>query len=102
MIYALVFLLLAHSQYSGPLKAWFDQLASNRGPCCSFADGRMVEDPDWGADLQGYWVIVDGQRIHVPSSAIITTQNIFGPAVVWPYRDANGIQIRCFLPGAQV
>jgi hypothetical protein len=29
------------------LKSWFDYLASGRCPCCSFADGFVVEDPDW-------------------------------------------------------
>ena len=27
-----------------PLHAWFDQLASGKGLCCSFADGVKVED----------------------------------------------------------
>ena len=60
-----------------PLHAWFDQLASGKGLCCSFADGFKVEN------------------------AVVTEPNKYGPAVVWPYMDANGAtQIRCFLPGA--
>jgi hypothetical protein len=32
---------------------------------------------------------------------LVTEPNKYGPAVVWPYMDANGAtQIRCFLPGA--
>jgi hypothetical protein len=32
---------------------------------------------------------------------VVSEPNRFGPAVVWPYLDANGTtQIRCFLPGA--
>ena len=30
-----------------PLHAWFDQLASGKGLCCSFADGFKVENVDW-------------------------------------------------------
>jgi hypothetical protein len=32
---------------------------------------------------------------------LVSEPNRFGPAVVWPYFDANGAtQIRCFMPGA--
>jgi hypothetical protein len=31
---------------NSPLKPWFDQLKSAAGPCCSFADGYVVEDAD--------------------------------------------------------
>jgi hypothetical protein len=30
-----------------PLHAWFDQLASGKDLCCSFADGFSVQDVDW-------------------------------------------------------
>jgi hypothetical protein len=29
------------------LKYWFDHLSSNRGLCCSFADGFSVSDVNW-------------------------------------------------------
>jgi hypothetical protein len=32
---------------NSPLKQWFDQLASGKGLCCSFADGFSVQDVDW-------------------------------------------------------
>lgn len=88
---------------NSPLKSWFDQLASAKGLCCSFADGIKIEDVDW--DTQGpggtYRVRLDGEWIVVPESAVVTEPNRFGPAVVWPYTDADGnTQIRCFLPGA--
>lgn len=91
------------------MHAWFDKLASGRGLCCSFADGRSVADPDWGteaiagADGQSqvrYWVIVDGKRITVPPDALVTEPNRYGPAVVWPYLVNGEPAIRCFLPGA--
>jgi hypothetical protein len=85
------------------LKAWFDQLASGKGLCCSFADGRRVEDVDWdsGGPNGTFRVRLDGQWIDVPPEAVVTEPNRFGAAVVWPYQDAAGTtQIRCFIPGA--
>jgi hypothetical protein len=98
-------------QFAGsPLKTWFDQLASGKGLCCSFADGVSISDVDWDtatvADAGGqshvvYRVRLNGQWIDVPPEAVVTEPNRFGPAVVWPYQDAEGVtQIRCFLPGA--
>ena len=87
----------AHS----PLKAWFDQLASGKGLCCSFADGAQIDDVDWEVREGQYRVRLHGEWIDVPPSALVTEPNRFGPAVVWPYQDADGVtQVRCFLPGA--
>lgn len=92
------------------LKPWFDGLKSGKGLCCSFADGRTVDDPDWGtepvatADGQQvrFWVKVDGEKLAVPPEAVVTEPNRYGRAVVWPYQDASGAtQIRCFIAGAQ-
>lgn len=86
---------------SAPLKSWFDQLASKKGLCCSFVDGQQVDNVDWDVKDGNYRVRLDGQWISVPADALITEPNRFGPAVVWPYRGADGAtQIRCFLPGA--
>jgi hypothetical protein len=86
---------------SEPLHAWFDQLASGKGLCCSFADGTSVQDVDWDTQEGRYRVRLHGEWIFVPESALVTGPNRFGPAVVWPYMDAEGAtQIRCFLPGA--
>jgi len=97
--------LLAHDDgrfANSPLKAWFDQLASGKGLCCSFADGVSVQDVDWDTTPDGrYRVRLNGQWIVVPDAAVVTEPNRFGPAVVWPYQDMNGVtQIRCFIPGA--
>ena len=86
---------------NSPLKFWFDQLASGKGLCCSFADGVSVQDVDWDTQDGRYRVRLHGEWIYVPDSAVVTEPNRFGPAVVWPYMDAEGAtQIRCFLPGA--
>lgn len=89
-------------QYANsPLKAWFDKLASSKGLCCSFADGKTIEDVDWDTQGGSYRVRIDGVWINVPDAAVVTEANKFGPAVVWPYTDGNGVtQIRCFMPGA--
>lgn len=86
---------------NSPLKLWFDQLSSKKGLCCSFADGVKIENVDWDSLDGKYRVRLDGKWVVVPDAAVITEPNRFGPAVVWPYRDADGAtQIRCFLPGA--
>jgi len=86
---------------NSPLKTWFDQLASGKGLCCSFADGVSVENVDWDTQNGRYRVRIQGQWFVVPDTAVVTEPNKFGPAVVWPYQDADGAtQIRCFLPGA--
>lgn len=85
------------------LHGWFDQLASGRGLCCSFADGISIEDVDWdtGGSNGGYRVRLQGQWIDVPVEAVVTEPNRYGPTVVWPYKDGDSkTQIRCFLPGA--
>lgn len=94
---------------NSPLKGWFNQLASGKGLCCSFADGRTVKGPDWGTEAVAgadgksaivYWVMVDGQKIDVPPEAVVTEPNRYGDAVVWPYKNYEGkTRIRCFLPG---
>jgi hypothetical protein len=84
-----------------PLHAWFDQLASGKGLCCSFADGFSIQDVDWDTRNGRYRVRIQGEWVEVPENAVVTEPNRYGPAVVWPYKDTDGItQIRCFLPGA--
>jgi hypothetical protein len=84
-----------------PLHAWFDQLASGKGLCCSFADGFSIQNVDWDTQEGRYRVRLKGNWILVPENAVVTEPNRYGPAVVWPYQDAEGAtQIRCFLPGA--
>lgn len=88
--------------------AWFDQLRSGKGLCCSFADGVSIENVDWDTDgpkdEQGnatYRVRIKGEWINVPPEAVVTEPNKYGQAVVWPYQGGDGkTQIRCFIPGA--
>jgi hypothetical protein len=85
------------------LHQWFDSLANqHRELCCSFADGRTVEDPDVDDTSGHYRVRVDGEWLDVPDSALVTVPNKFGQAVVWQFKDhATGKTIvRCFIPGS--
>ena len=85
-----------------PLHAWFDQLASGKGLCCSFADGVSVQDVDWDTREGRYRVRLHGEWILVPDNALVTEPNRAGVAIVWPYLDSDGMtQIRCFLPGTE-
>src|SRR6266566_3105420 len=70
---------------NSPLHAWFDQLGSGRGLCCSFADGFSVQDVDWDTQDGRYRVRLQGEWIVVPDTALVSEPNRFGPAVVWPH-----------------
>ena len=102
---------------NSPLKAWFDQLKSARGPCCSYADGYVVVDADWESRDGHYRVRVpkdtgsaDMVWVDVPDDAVITEPNKAGRTMVWPaydhvysYTEEAGfayISIRCFMPGS--
>jgi hypothetical protein len=88
---------------NSPLKTWFDHLASHEGLCCSFADGFSVSDVDWDTQSGHYRVLLHGEWINVPDTAIVNEPNRYGRAVVWPYMDIQGkTRIRCFLPGGGV
>ena len=85
----------------GAMHAWFDKLSSGKGLCCSFADGQSISDVDWDIQSSKYRVRIDGKWIVVPDDALITEPNKYGPAVVWPFKDFQGVtQIRCFMPGS--
>src|SRR4029077_10323338 len=45
-----------------PLHAWFEHLASGKGLCCSYADGYVIQDADWGSKDGHY-------RVRVPKAA---------------------------------
>lgn len=85
------------------LKPWFDSLQSRRGMCCSFADGRVVEDPDIDTDGKQLRVRIDGEWIPVPDDALVSGANRFGRPLIWPYKTADGkTHIRCFMGGAGI
>ena len=87
------------------MKAWFDALKSERGPCCSDADGTVVSDVDWDTKVGHYRVRLDGEWIDVPDDALITEPNRAGRTMVWPMPtrfEDDAITIRCFMPGSLI
>lgn len=90
---------------ASPLKEWFDGLRSGNGPCCSDADGSVVQDADWESvndprkPFVHYRVRLDGDWIDVPDIAVLSEPNLFGRTLVWPLRSYLGTTIRCFMPG---
>jgi hypothetical protein len=87
---------------SSPLRDWFSHLSSQKGLCCSFADGVSVEDPDWGTRDNNYWVIINGKSYDIPPEAVVNDRNRYGKAVVWPMTDAVGnVTVRCFMAGVE-
>jgi hypothetical protein len=61
---------------SSPLKEWFNHLASGKGLCCAFADGYVVEDPDWKSSHSHYQVRIENEWVDVAEDAVITAQQI--------------------------
>lgn len=100
---------------NSPLKLWFDKLHSQKGLCCSDADGALVQDADWatylGDDGKSHYIVtIKGKMIDVPDEAVITEPNRYGPAMVWGYESKyfksiseaphTDYVIRCFMPGS--
>jgi hypothetical protein len=52
---------------NSPLKEWFNRLASGKGLCCSFADGYVVEDPDWKSSNGHYQVRIENEWSNFPT-----------------------------------
>ena len=61
-----------------PLHAWFDQLASGKGLCCSFADGFKVENVDWDTRDGRYRVRLHGEWITVFTDGLVEAENQVG------------------------
>lgn len=123
IVMAIVFLLIiivwasgvgahdSHYALSKDMKTWFDGLKSGQGPCCSDADGNVIQDVDWESNGTGYRVRIDGKWFDVPADAVVNEPNRYGPTMVWPLRTGawnydtgtmNGpvSSIRCFMPGS--
>ena len=91
------------------LHEWFENRASGKGLCCSYADGHAIEDADWEAKDGHYRVRLPKNAnskemiwVDVPDDAVIKVPNKAGRTMVWPvYNDLYpDISIRCFMPGS--
>jgi hypothetical protein len=105
---------------ASPLKPWFDQLRSDKGPCCSDADGYAIADVDWKSRDGRYSVRIprwrfeptretpsppDGTEmiwVDVEDGAVITEPNRAGRTMVWPIWGWQGPTVRCFMPGSMI
>jgi hypothetical protein len=84
----------------GPLKSWFESLASQFGQCCSEADASVVQDPDWESERGHYRVRIDAEWVIVPDGAVITQPNRAGRTIVWKHYIDGHPRVRCFMPGS--
>lgn len=92
---------------SAERKAWFESLKNqNRESCCADADGNTLSDVDWESvndpakPKVHYRVRLLDHWADVPDSAVVTTPNLYGRTIVWPYYINGNMQTRCFLPGS--
>lgn len=99
-VYVLALVVASHA-HDGHNDDWFRSLKNGMGgSCCDGSDYQRVEDPDWKMEDNAYWVRL-GEWQKVPDDRIVSTKNIIGPAIVWPYIDMAGKErVRCFLPGS--
>lgn len=89
------------AQVDQSTRDWFKGLRSPSGfPCCDFADGNRVEDPDWRQNEDGsYSVIWEGEWRQVPPERVLTGTNRVGYAILWWHKGVDNPY--CFLPGAR-
>lgn len=87
-------------RYAGnPLKQWFDSLKSQKGYCCSDADG---EETEYDIREGHYWAPIDGVWTQVPNNVVLTEPNKAGRAIKWLYYEDGKRVFRCFLPASGV
>lgn len=83
--------------------AWFKALKSPKGmPCCDYADGNRVEDPDYIENPDGSYEVnvpSHGGWKHVDKDRVVDGTNRVGYAIIWWSKYAPDPY--CFLPGAR-
>jgi len=98
-------LAIAHEEMGPRIDAWAKGLRNASGePCCATADAWKPVEVTWDMGAGRYRVMLDGEWIDVPDSAVLNGPNPAGFAMVWTYlsNDASGHArkiIRCFIPG---
>lgn len=80
---------------------WFRNLRSPRGfPCCDYADGTRIEDPDYMENDDGsYEVNARGGWVHIDKERVVDGTNRVGYAILW--WGMGSPQPYCFLPGSR-
>lgn len=83
--------------------AWFRGLRSGTGtPCCDYADGNRIDDPDYTENDDGSYEVNVPSRggwHHVDKMRIVKGTNRVGYAIVW-WSPASP-EPYCFLPGSR-
>lgn len=83
---------------NSPLREWFDSLASNKGNCCSIAEGHEVTYTTQG---NNYVVLFKGKKyiISDDDGVVLKRPNLYGRAVIWFDKEGTKEEsVRCFLP----
>lgn len=80
---------------------WFKSLRAPNGiPCCDYADGVRLEDPEWRENPDGsYSVFAKGEWRMIDKDHVITTSNRVGYAILW--WPEHWDHPSCFMPGAR-
>jgi hypothetical protein len=80
---------------------WFKSLKSAAGtPCCDYADGVRLEDPEWHENDDGsFEVFARGQWWTMQPGQLVKATNRVGYAILW--WPENWPAPSCFLPGAR-
>lgn len=85
------------------LSDWFKNLRNSNGfPCCDYADGHRVEDPDYKENEDGTYEVLDyksGMWLHVDHDKILKGTNRVGYAILW--KNPNLENVYCFMPGGR-
>lgn len=89
-----------YAQADPLIRQWFNSLQNQKGGmCCSMADGKSLDDPEWDLFAGHYRVRLDGVWLDVPEQAVVSGNNRIGRAIVWPVTVEGKSQVRCFMPG---
>jgi hypothetical protein len=82
-------------------REWFRSLRSAVGiPCCDYADGVRIEDPDWRENEDGsYSVFARGGWQRIEKNQLVPGRNRIGYAILW--WPEHWDHPSCFLPGAR-
>jgi hypothetical protein len=89
----------------GEYHEWFEKQRSiGSMPCCSVADGHILNEDEWRATGSGYEVRINDEWIPVPATAmrdiVIGGANPTGHAVVWYLiTSTKDVRIYCFAQG---
>jgi hypothetical protein len=103
---------LAHDLEHPELNDWMMSLHNKRGgQCCDRTEAVHLRDVDWESQNKPeshFRVRIptnpdgkDVEWVDVPDDAVVDEPNKDGSTLVWPIYGIKGVNIQCFLLGAQ-